>query len=155
MFFKRIRSAIFQHFQLCQLILGLNSTYKMPGVTFEMIIGDNTVKLARAKLPANAGNLTCSSQVKKPHTQFSCITCSLTVKTNKYTCVDVASTSRRIHANCLQARVNLPEYHAYFSGNFTCGTHAKLPATSMQNFLLLQAKTLESQTKIPAKRRQK
>ena len=35
-----------------------------------------TVKLARAKLPANAGNFICSSQVKKPHTQFTCVTCS-------------------------------------------------------------------------------
>ena len=99
-----------------------------------------TVKLARAKLPANAGNFTCSSQVKRPHTQFSCVTCSLPVKTGKFTCVEAASNSRRAHANCLQAHVNLLEYHGHFTGNFTCGTHANLPATSMQNCLLLQAK---------------
>ena len=99
-----------------------------------------TVKLARAKLPANAGNFTCSSQVKRPHTQFTCATYSLTVKTGKFTCVEAASTSCRIHANSLQAHVNLPEYHRHFTGNFTRGTHAILPATSMQNCLLLQAK---------------
>ena len=56
-----------------------------------------TVKLARAKLPANAGNFTGSSQVKRPHTQFTCVTCSLSVKTGKFTCFKAARTSRRIH----------------------------------------------------------
>ena len=105
-----------------------------------------TVKLARAKLPANAGNFTCSSQVKRSHTQFTCVTCSLPVKTGKFTCVEAASTWRRIHAIAvnearkLQAHVNLPEYHGHFTSNFTCGTHANLPATIMQKCLLLQAK---------------
>ena len=53
-------------------------------------------KLARAKLPANAGNFTCSSQVKRSHTQFTCVTCSLPVKTGNYTCFYAASISRRI-----------------------------------------------------------
>ena len=100
-----------------------------------------TVKLARAKLPANAGNFTCSSQVKRwSLAQFTCVTCSLPVNTGKFTCFEAASTSRRTHAHCLRAHVNLPEYHRYFTGSFTCGTHANLPATSMQNCLLLQAK---------------
>ena len=99
-----------------------------------------TVKLARAKLPANAGNFTCSSQVKRSLAQFTCVTCSLPVITGKFTCFEAASTSRRTHAHCLRAHVNLPEYHRYFTGSFTCGTHANLPATSMQNCLLLQAK---------------
>ena len=99
-----------------------------------------TVKLARAKLPANAGNFTCSSQVKRSLAQFTCVTCSLPVNTGKFTCFEAASTSRRTHANCLRAHVNLPEYHRHFTGSFTCGTHANLPATSMQNCLLLQAK---------------
>ena len=99
-----------------------------------------TVKLARAKLPANAGNFTCSSQVKRSLAQVTCVTCSLPVNTGKVTCFEVASTSRRTHANCLPAHVNLPEYHRHFTGSFTCGTHANLPATSMQNCLLLQAK---------------
>ena len=91
-----------------------------------------TVKLACAKLPANAGNFTCSSQVKRSLAQFTCVTCSLPVFTGKFTCFEAASTSRRTHAHCLRAHVNLPEYHRYryFTGNFTCGTHAKLPATS-------------------------
>ena len=75
--------------------------------------GIYTVKLARAKLPANAGNFTCSSQVKRSPTQFTCVTCSLPVKPSKFTCVEAASTSRRIHAKCLQAHVNLPEYHGH------------------------------------------
>ena len=100
----------------------------------------HTVNLARAKLPANAGNFTCSSQVKRSLARFTCVTCSLPVITGKFTCFEAASTSRRIHAHCLRAHVNLPEYHRYFTGSFTCGTHANLPATSMQNCLLLQAK---------------
>ena len=60
-----------------------------------------TVKLARAKLPANAGIFTCSSQAKRPDTQFTCVTCSLPVKTGKFTCVEAGSTSRRIHAIAL------------------------------------------------------
>ena len=99
-----------------------------------------TVKLVRAKLPANAGNFTCSSQVKSSLAQFTCVTCSLPVNTGKFTCFEAASTSRRTHAHCLWAHVNLPEYHRYFTGSFTCGTHANLPATSMQKCLLLQAK---------------
>ena len=99
-----------------------------------------TVKLARAKLPANAGNFTCSSQVKRSLAQFTCVTCSLPLNTGKFTCFEAASTSRRTHANCLRAHVNLHEYHRHFTGSFTCGTHANLPATSMQNCLLLQAK---------------
>ena len=114
---------------------------------------------------AYAGNFTCSSQVKKPHAQFTCVTCSLPVKTGKYTCFYAASTSRRIHAiarnkarklrvtspagcrltylqfageftggvmaDCLQPHLTLPEYNRYFTGNFTCGICANLPATSM------------------------
>ena len=49
-------------------------------------------------LLANSGNFTCSSQVKRPHTPFTCVTWSLPVKTGKYTCLYVASSARRIHA---------------------------------------------------------
>ena len=58
-----------------------------------------TVELARAKLPANASNFTCSSRVKRPHTQFTCVTCSLPVKTDKNTCFYSSSTSCRVHPN--------------------------------------------------------
>ena len=110
----------------------------------------HTVKLARAKLPANAGNFTCSSHVKRPHTQFICVTCSLPVKTGKFTCVETASTSCKKHANCLQAHVNLPEYHGHFTSNFKWGTHAsflrlacKIACFCRQNTCNLQAKTLK------------
>ena len=99
-----------------------------------------TVQLARAKLPANAGNFTCSSQVKRSLAQFTCVTCSLPVNRGKFTCFEAASTSRRTHANWLRAHVNLPEYHRQFTGSFTCETYSNLPATSMQNCLLRQAK---------------
>ena len=97
--------------------------------------------------------------------QFSC-------KAGKFTCVEAASTSRRIHANCLQAHVNLPEYHRHFTGNFTCGTHAYLPRLACKiacfcrqkymqftgkntriagkNTRQTQAKITETQEKIPA-----
>ena len=99
-----------------------------------------TVKLERAKLPANAGDFTCGSQVKRPHTQFTCVKCSLPVNTGKFTRVFAASTSRRIQTSCLQPHVKLPGYNGYFTSNFTCRTHANLPATSMQSCLFLQAK---------------
>ena len=48
---------------------------------------------------AKAGHFTCGkTYVKKPHTQFTCVTCSLPVKTGKFTCFYAASTSCRIHA---------------------------------------------------------
>ena len=98
-----------------------------------------TVKLTRAKLPANAGNFSRGLHVKRLHTQFTCATCSIRANTGKFTPVHAASASRRLHANCLQPHVNLPEHNGYFTGTFTCGTHANLPATCMQNCLLLQA----------------
>ena len=101
-----------------------------------------TVKLTRAKFPANAGNFTCGLHVKRSHTQFTCVTCSLPVKTGKLTRVYAVGTEfkHRIHANCLQPNVSLPEYNGYFTSNFICGTHESLPATGMQNCLRLQAK---------------
>ena len=113
--------------------------------------------MTRAKLPANAGNFTRGLHVKRPHTQFTCVTCSLPVKTGEFTRGYAASTSRRLHASYLQPHVILPEHNGYFRGNFTCGTHANLLATSMLNGLRLQAKntcnlqakTLDSQVKTP------
>ena len=42
-----------------------------------------TVKLMRAKLPASAANFNSGLHVKRPHTQFTCITCSLPAQTGK------------------------------------------------------------------------
>ena len=121
-----------------------------------------TVKLTRAKLLANASNFTRGLHVKRPDTQFTCVTCSLLVKAGKFTRVYAASISRRIHANCLQPRVNLPKYNGYFTGNFTCGTHANLPTTSMQKYMQLACKNTriagknirQTLVKISAKSRQ-
>ena len=95
---------------------------------FSILLEIYTVKLAR---------------VKRPHTQLTCVTCSLPGKTGKFTCAYAASTSRRIHANYLRPRVNLSKHSGYFTSNFTCGTHANLPATDMQHCLLLHAKIHE------------
>ena len=96
-------------------------------------IWHNTVKLARAKLPANAGNFTCSSQVKRSLAQFTCVTCSLPVNTGKFTFLEAASTSRRTHANCLRKHVNLPEYHKHFTGSFTCFCRQKYMQLTNKN----------------------
>ena len=90
-----------------------------------------TAKLTRANLPAKVCNFTSRLHVKRPQAQFTCVTYSLPVKTGKFSRVYAASTSRKIHANYLQPHVNLPEKNEYFTGNFTSGTHANLPATSM------------------------
>ena len=49
-------------------------------------------------ITCDAGNFTCSSQVKRSLAQFTCVTCSLPIITGKFTCFEAASTSRRIHA---------------------------------------------------------
>ena len=91
-----------------------------------------TVKLALEKLPANAGNFICSSQVKRPYTQFTCVTCTLPVKTGNYTCFYVASISRRIHAMALnkaqKLQVSSPAgcklTYLQFAGDITRGVIA-------------------------------
>ena len=77
--------------------------------------------LDKNALPANAINCTCSPLVKKPHMQFTCVTCSLPVKTGNYTCFYAASTSRRIHAIALDEARKLQV-------NFTCMMQANSPA---------------------------
>ena len=80
----------------------------------------------------NAGNFTCSSQVKRPHMQFTCVTCSLPVKTGKYTCFYAASTSRRIHAiavnKACKFQVTSPAWcrftYLQLAGDFTHGVIA-------------------------------
>ena len=106
------RQIHFHYRWFCQVSEGLRGSvnYVHKGFIY-------TVKLARAKLPPNAGNFTCNSQVKKSLAQFTCVTCSLPVTTGKFTCFEAASTSRRTHAHCLRVHVNLPEYHKDFSPN--------------------------------------
>ena len=43
-----------------------------------------SVILTRAKIPANTGNFSCSSHIKRPQTQFTCVTSSLPAKTGKF-----------------------------------------------------------------------
>ena len=84
-------------------------------------------------LPANAGVFTCKmTHVKKPHTQFTCVTCSLPVETGKFTYFYAASTSRRIHAiarnKARRLRVTSPAgcrlTYLHFVGEFTRGVIA-------------------------------
>ena len=109
-----------------------------------------TVKQKGEKTPTNAGNFTGGLHIKRPHTQFRCVTCSLLVKTGKFTRVCAASTSHRIHANCLQLRVNLPEYNGYFTGNFTCGTHANCPQLACKYACFWKQKYTQFAGKTPA-----
>ena len=79
-------------------------------------------------LPAKARNFTFGeTHVKRPHTQFTCVTCSLRVKTGKLTCSYAASTSRGIHAiaryRTRKSRVTSPAAcrltYLQFAGEFT------------------------------------
>ena len=80
----------------------------------------------------DAGNFTCSSQVKRSLAQFTCITCSLPVNTGKFTCFEAASTSRRIHAIAVnkarKLQVTSPAWcrltYLQFAGEFTRGVMA-------------------------------
>ena len=64
--------------------------------------------------------------------QFTCVTCSLPVKTGNYTCFYAASTSRRIHAIALdkarKLQVTSPAWcrltYLQFAGEFTRGVIA-------------------------------
>ena len=91
-------------------------------------------KIDACKITSKCRQLYLGS-AKRRRMQFTYVTCSLSVKTVKFTRVQAAYTSCRIHANCLQPHVNLLEYRRYFTGNLICGTHAILPTISMQNCL--------------------
>ena len=89
-------------------------------------------------ITCDAGNFTCSSQVKRSLAQFTCVTCSLPVNTGKFTCFEAASTSRRIHAIAVnkarKLQVTLPAWcrltYLQFAGEFTRGVmcDGRLPA---------------------------
>ena len=83
-------------------------------------------------ITCDAGNFTCSSQVKRSLAQFTCVTCSLPVNTSKFTCFEAASTSRRIHAIAVKKarklQVTSPAWcrltYLQFAGEFTSGVMA-------------------------------
>ena len=109
----------------------------------------HTVKLTRAKIPANPGKFSYGLHVKRPHTQLTCVICSLPVNPDQYTRVYAASTSRKIHANCLQPRVYLLECNGQFTGKLPAKLEQICPRP--QKCLLLQTKTTcNLQAKIPA-----
>ena len=78
-------------------------------------------------ITCDAGNFTCSSQVKRSLAQFTCVTCSLPINTGKFTCFEAASTSRRIHAIAVnkarKLQVTSPAWcrltYLQFAGDFT------------------------------------
>ena len=83
-------------------------------------------------ITCDAGNFTCSSQVKRSLAQFTCVTCSLPINTVKFTCFEAASTSRRIHAIAVnkarKLQVTSPAWcrltYLQFAGEFTRGVMA-------------------------------
>ena len=83
-------------------------------------------------ITCDAGDFTCSSQVKRSLAQFTCVTCSLLVNTGKFTCFEASSTSRRIHAIAVNKarkwQVTSPAWcwltYLQFAGEFTRGVMA-------------------------------
>ena len=83
-------------------------------------------------ITCDAGNFTCSSQVKRSLAQFTCVTCSLPVNTGKFACFEAASTSRRIPAIAVnkarKLQVTSPAWcrltYLQFAGEFTRGVMA-------------------------------
>ena len=83
-------------------------------------------------ITCDAGNFTCSLQLKRPHVQYTCVTCSLPVKTGNYTGFYAARTSRRIHAisvnKARKLQVTSPAWcrltNLKFAGEFTRGVMA-------------------------------
>ena len=83
-------------------------------------------------ITCDAGNFTCSSQVKRSLAQFTCVTCSLPENTGKFTCFEAASNSRRIHAIAVnkvrKLQVTSPAWcrltYLQFAGEFTRGVMA-------------------------------
>ena len=78
-----------------------------------------TVKLAHAKLLANADNISCWPHVKRPHMQFTCVICSLPVKTGTFNFY-LSLRGKQLTKNTrelLQQYVTLPEYCGYFTSN--------------------------------------
>ena len=78
-----------------------------------------------------------------------CVVCSSPVKANTFICVYASSTARKTQANGLEPHVNSSECSKYFTGKFTRGRHASLPATGMQKQLLLQQKDFQLQAEVP------
>ena len=74
--------------------------------------------------------------VKRPHRQFTYVTCSVPVKTVKFTCIYAASTSCRIHATApckaCKLRVTSPagfkQTYLQLTWEVTCGVMAVLSA---------------------------
>ena len=83
-------------------------------------------------ITCDAGNFTCSSQVKSSFAQFTCVTCSLPVNTVKFTCFEAASTSHRLNAIAInkarKLRVTSPAWcrltYLQFAGEFSRGVMA-------------------------------
>ena len=75
--------------------------------------------LTRFQRPAKATNFTFgATRVQKPHMLLTCFTCSSSVKTCNFICIYAASTSRRIHAKCLQPNEVFAESSVYCAGIF-------------------------------------
>ena len=117
-----------------------------------LVASTYTVKLARAKLPANAGNFTCSSQVKRSHTQFTCVTRSLPVKT-EYT--RIACKRMKIYLNTtgiLQVvlHAELMEICPRLACKIACFCGQKYMQLAGKNTTIAGKNTRQTQAKITA-----
>ena len=99
-----------------------------------------TVQLTCAKLPANAGNITCGPHVERLQTQFTCVTCSLPVEKPKFTRNYAKNTSGGTHTNCLQPPVNLLEYNGFLQVILHAELRQFCPRLACKVELFLQAK---------------
>ena len=108
-----------------------------------------TVKLAHAKLPANASKFTCLLHVKNSTRSLHAWPAVNLLKQ----VILLASTRQARRAentrNACRPHINIHEQNNYFTGNYTGGIHASFYATGLQNCLFLQAKNQQSAAKHP------
>ena len=122
-------------------------------VQWKYLLIKYTLKLAHDKLSANAGNFTCRPHVKRPDTQFTCVTCSLPVKRGKFTCVYAVSTLRRIPEELPAPHVKLPDYNSSATGMQDCLLlKAKIHAITGKNMHICIWKYLQLQAILPSHR---
>ena len=105
------------------------------GVSFCRFLAKSNVFLTRLHCQEKRENFTSGATlVNKTHTQFTCVTRSLPVKTVNFNCIYAASTSRKIHATArhkatklqVTSRSGCKLNYMKFPGEITSGVIAVL-----------------------------